>query len=621
MKPWASSPFELIQHAEEHWKLGSDFDRRMALISFDNSIEVSITVFISLHPGQREGLPLNKDKCSTWLRNYHTKIDFLEWFNSEKQNEMLYTKDLITYYHGLRNELYHGGSRFVPNLADVEGIRSIALWVFSILFNVDDIEDVLFSALDILDAPTRTDIDSKEVKLLKNIAAIQGSLDEILTLASQSFSPESIKRLTLTEKWEKYKKLVSGDTKQFDNLVTELESARNEITNDQIKVNDISQVLTESDKLLDQALENLKEHQKNIVKSLIHKTRDAFSKKGKNKIGVVHQTVGSGITKTLTSYVWSVLEDRSLRSPRFLIITDRVLLANQITHSLITDSFECSGRVVNPSTSLELISLLKDRPPEVIVTTTQKLSTIKNNTFNKEELIVVVFNVRATDRVKELLAELFPVSSFVGFTGANDHFHDGRSIFGDLIYSYDVKDGIEDGICNITSYVSLATKEFNDKKINMNSFYECNEDLSLVASSIIQCIEKLGDEKVIISVNNVDTLFKLSQTICEMKPLWCTSEGIDKRIQGLHSLMDLHGRNEVLGQFRDPRSPVQILLTVDVAFDSFNMFSNVKHLIFARPGTPQSISRAIRLLSPGDKPSYIYGFEDQIGEVVKNYYT
>ena len=43
IKPWAVGPFEMLYHAETHFLKGEDFDRRIALISFDNAIEVAIT--------------------------------------------------------------------------------------------------------------------------------------------------------------------------------------------------------------------------------------------------------------------------------------------------------------------------------------------------------------------------------------------------------------------------------------------------------------------------------------------------------------------------------------------------------------------------------------------------
>lgn len=72
LPPWIRYPFELIKHADDHLRTGSDFDRRMALISFDNAIEMSIITFLSLHPEQRNGLILDREKVETWKHNFHT---------------------------------------------------------------------------------------------------------------------------------------------------------------------------------------------------------------------------------------------------------------------------------------------------------------------------------------------------------------------------------------------------------------------------------------------------------------------------------------------------------------------------------------------------------------------
>ena len=62
LAPWATRPFELIVHAEIHYRRGSDYDRRLALISYDNSIEVAITTYLSLHPTQRGNRSYTKKK-------------------------------------------------------------------------------------------------------------------------------------------------------------------------------------------------------------------------------------------------------------------------------------------------------------------------------------------------------------------------------------------------------------------------------------------------------------------------------------------------------------------------------------------------------------------------------
>lgn len=143
LKPWARGPFEQILHAEMHMLNGDDFDRRIALISFDNSIEVSITTYLTLNPIQRNSIQYRKEDVNSWLSNYHTKMDF---FIDEIQRRSLpieIEKSIIVWYHGIRNEQYHGGTRGIPESHVLDGIRKTALWVFSILFDVPNAEEIL----------------------------------------------------------------------------------------------------------------------------------------------------------------------------------------------------------------------------------------------------------------------------------------------------------------------------------------------------------------------------------------------------------------------------------------------------------------------------------------------
>ncbi len=137
LKPWVYGPFELLQHAEDHLRLGSDFDKRMALISFDNSIEVSITTFLQLHPTQRNGRTFPRERVTKWLANYHSKIDFFGEYAEEHAVELVVTTDEIVWFHALRNELYHSGNGMVPEERALGGIRSAAFSVFETLFQVD----------------------------------------------------------------------------------------------------------------------------------------------------------------------------------------------------------------------------------------------------------------------------------------------------------------------------------------------------------------------------------------------------------------------------------------------------------------------------------------------------
>jgi len=138
LEPWIYGPFELIKHAEEHQQVNGDFDKRMALVSYDNAIEVSINTYLRLHPTQRDGAIYKKEDVAKWLTNYYTMLDFFfDKFVEVLGEAPSVSKQSFIHYHSLRNNLYHEGRNFQPTERDIQGIREAALYVFSTLFNVN----------------------------------------------------------------------------------------------------------------------------------------------------------------------------------------------------------------------------------------------------------------------------------------------------------------------------------------------------------------------------------------------------------------------------------------------------------------------------------------------------
>jgi hypothetical protein len=145
--PWANGPFELLVHAEGHLRDGEDFDRRIALISFDNAIEVAITTYLTLHPIQRSGRDYARADVERWLTNYHSKLDFLEAEAGSRDVPLGVDRAHIVWVHDHRNEQYHGGNKGTPERAVLKIIREAALWIFGFLFDVDKPEEALEVAL------------------------------------------------------------------------------------------------------------------------------------------------------------------------------------------------------------------------------------------------------------------------------------------------------------------------------------------------------------------------------------------------------------------------------------------------------------------------------------------
>lgn len=143
LKPWAYGPFEILLHAELHYRVGEDFDRRIAMIGFDNAIEVAITTYLGLHPIQRGNRQYPNADVERWLNNYHTKVGFFFQECVTRQIAVVGQHDEIVWYHEVRNGQYHVGGATVPQRRELDGVRAAALEVFAVLFDVADAEDQL----------------------------------------------------------------------------------------------------------------------------------------------------------------------------------------------------------------------------------------------------------------------------------------------------------------------------------------------------------------------------------------------------------------------------------------------------------------------------------------------
>lgn len=164
LTPWALGPFEVILHAEMHYRNGDDFDRRIAIVGFDNAIELAIHTYLSLHPIQRQNREYPKADVERWLDNFHTKIEFFEHEITGRGVDVVCDRAKFIWYHEVRNGQYHVGGATIPQERELAGIREAALWVFSTLFDVPDAATLLDQRLALRpgdDLPKRNDEDDR----------------------------------------------------------------------------------------------------------------------------------------------------------------------------------------------------------------------------------------------------------------------------------------------------------------------------------------------------------------------------------------------------------------------------------------------------------------------------
>jgi len=443
VKPWARGPLELLQHAEEH-RLGKrDFDRRVALIGFDNAIESSVITYLSLNPVQRSGRSFPKVDVERWLANFHSKVEFLEHFAGSIQRAMPIGPPEFIYYHRLRNELYHNGNGMVPAEEHITGARQAAVWTFSTLFECDaeallqtgDGREQQTAGEAGLSAPTaflESFIDAKKeldelLGLMNKAVKGQPGLDRLLQLVQENESiPKVVVEATLQA--EKTKDLiVRGDDREID------ETALRSLT-------------TKLGSAAEHFRQRLRFYQHDIVEAAVESTLAAFHRDG--QAGIVTQAAGTGLTMTVVAYLARCREADELSELPCIVLVDRVDLAK----ALLERVRDLPGHpeqisMLMPDSALALDDALKIHQLHlVVVTTWQQLRAMRTGAGYDTRYLVVCFNLVQAGAPDFDLRTVFRRGTFILF-GSTPLRDDERrfGLFGHLIRGYDYRAAVVDG--------------------------------------------------------------------------------------------------------------------------------------------------------------------------------
>ena len=104
---WASGAIELLRHADLHIDLKTAFDKRIAFISIDNSVEIMIRSYLSL-PKSKSGIKVSRKDLDEAGNSFPSLVGLLFSHASDK----LVGIDAadVEHYHRIRNTLYHEGT-------------------------------------------------------------------------------------------------------------------------------------------------------------------------------------------------------------------------------------------------------------------------------------------------------------------------------------------------------------------------------------------------------------------------------------------------------------------------------------------------------------------------------
>lgn len=133
-QPWIEGPLELLKHGLEHLKNDTDFDRRIAMISIDNSVELMIKTYLGL-PRRITAKSVSRKEFEEGSSSFSKLLNLLEKYAPEKITGI----DLghIEWYHRLRNTLYHEGNGITIERGKAQGYAIMVKILFLNLFETD----------------------------------------------------------------------------------------------------------------------------------------------------------------------------------------------------------------------------------------------------------------------------------------------------------------------------------------------------------------------------------------------------------------------------------------------------------------------------------------------------
>lgn len=130
---WASGAVELLRHADSHVHLETAFDRRIAFISIDNSVETSIRTFLAL-PSSKSGIKVSRKDVDAVENSFPGLLSLL-WQHAGSRLTGIDEAD-IEHYHRIRNKLYHDGTGLSVDEQYLLAYRQIAVLLLKNLFGV-----------------------------------------------------------------------------------------------------------------------------------------------------------------------------------------------------------------------------------------------------------------------------------------------------------------------------------------------------------------------------------------------------------------------------------------------------------------------------------------------------
>jgi len=133
-QPWASGPAEILQHGINLLREDNDRNRRLAILSIDNAVELMIKTYLGL-PKRVTGLLITRAEYAEIGESFPKLLECLEKHCPDKLEGVELSE--VEWYHRLRNQLYHQGNGLTVEREKVEFYAELAQLLFQRLFGFE----------------------------------------------------------------------------------------------------------------------------------------------------------------------------------------------------------------------------------------------------------------------------------------------------------------------------------------------------------------------------------------------------------------------------------------------------------------------------------------------------
>ncbi len=205
------------------------------------------------------------------------------------------------------------------------------------------------------------------------------------------------------------------------------------------------------------------------------------NKEGNRRGGVIWHTTGSGKSLTMVMLSKALALEKSIESPRIIIVTDRINLDKQIFKTFIN----CGKSVKKAKSGSDLMDLLKDKGNEIITTIIDKFQIATKRVTYKDESQNIFILVDESHRSQygtahASMKRIVPNASYIGFTGTPLMKSEKNTSkkFGGFIHKYTIDQAVKDGAVLPLLYEGRSAKlSINRKQID-KGFDRLSESLS-----------------------------------------------------------------------------------------------------------------------------------------------